>query len=167
MKKQLPFDFSVDKETNAIHVIREFAAPLSRVWSAWTEKELLDKWWAPKPWQARTKIMDFREGGFWLYAMVGPDGASQYCRNDYKSINHHNAFSARDAFCNETGVVDTSFPQGDWTIRFKPKAETTLVEIVIRYDQPSGLEKILEMGMKEGFTAGLENLDSLLAEPSH
>ena len=46
-----------------ITVEREFEASVEDVWRAWTEKELLDQWWAPKPYKARTKTIDFREGG--------------------------------------------------------------------------------------------------------
>ena len=62
MKRALLFDFSVDKEKNTINVKREFAAELSMVWAAWTEPELLDLWWAPRPYYTKTKSMDFREG---------------------------------------------------------------------------------------------------------
>jgi uncharacterized protein YndB with AHSA1/START domain len=72
MNSNLQFDFLVDKESNTITVKREFAANRQLVWSAYTESELLDQWFAPKPWKARTKTMDFREGGHWLYAMVSP-----------------------------------------------------------------------------------------------
>ena len=74
MKTSLVMNFSVDKENNRVNVEREFAAPVGKVWAAWTQQELLDQWWAPRPWKARTKSMDFREGGTWLYAMVGPRG---------------------------------------------------------------------------------------------
>ncbi|MDZ7624970.1 MAG: SRPBCC domain-containing protein [Ignavibacteriaceae bacterium] len=60
-------DFIVDKQNNKVKVTREFAAPLSKVWAAWTQSELLDQWWAPKPWKAKTKEMEFKEGGHWLY----------------------------------------------------------------------------------------------------
>jgi uncharacterized protein YndB with AHSA1/START domain len=68
MKSALLFDFTVNKESKTIVVNREFAAPLSLVWDAWTKAELLDKWWAPKPYRTETKSLDFREGGMWLYA---------------------------------------------------------------------------------------------------
>jgi uncharacterized protein YndB with AHSA1/START domain len=55
--------FSVDKEHKRITVEKEFAAPKSEVWAAWTQSNLLDKWWAPKPWKSETKNMDFKEGG--------------------------------------------------------------------------------------------------------
>ena len=53
-----------------LQVVEEFDVPVAAVWEAWTTPELLDQWWAPKPWKAETKSMDFREGepGFtaWL-----------------------------------------------------------------------------------------------------
>jgi uncharacterized protein YndB with AHSA1/START domain len=60
MKSDLFMEFTVDKANSKVSVKREFAAPLQDVWAAWTESELLDQWWAPKPWKAKTKIMDFR-----------------------------------------------------------------------------------------------------------
>ncbi|HYG14458.1 MAG TPA: SRPBCC domain-containing protein, partial [Bacteroidia bacterium] len=74
MKNNLLMDFNVDKANRKIKVTREFAAPLSQVWEAWTNSQVLDQWWAPKPWKAKTKTMNFTEGGYWLYAMVGPEG---------------------------------------------------------------------------------------------
>ncbi|HEY3372854.1 MAG TPA: SRPBCC domain-containing protein [Prolixibacteraceae bacterium] len=162
-KTSLLMDFSVDRENKKISVKREFAAPLSKVWAAWTESELLDQWWAPKPWRAQTKYMDFRVGGYWIYAMVGPDGTTQWSRADFKSINPLKSFSGLDAFCNENGIIDNSFPRSLWNNEFSETSDTTLVSIVITYDQVYDLEKYLDMGFKEGFTAALENLDELLS----
>ena len=60
MNSNLLFDFIVDKETQTVNVKREFNAGLALVWDAWTKPELLDQWWAPKPYQNKTKSMDFR-----------------------------------------------------------------------------------------------------------
>lgn len=162
MNSKLQFDFSVDRESKIITVKREFAAPLEKVWSAWTESELLDRWWAPKPYQAKTKSMDFREGGFWLYAMVGPDSTAHWCRVDYKSIDALKSYSALDAFCDENGTITEDFPRSFWTNSFSQLSQSTIVTIVIKFKELADLEKIIEMGFKEGFTAGLENLDALL-----
>lgn len=51
MKNDLLFDFTVSKENKTIHIKREFNANLELVWQAWTTAELLDQWWAPKPYQ--------------------------------------------------------------------------------------------------------------------
>ena len=55
MTTNLAFDFSIDRENKTIKVKREFAAELPLVWDAYTKSEILDQWWAPKPWKARTK----------------------------------------------------------------------------------------------------------------
>ena len=66
-------EFIKDVTNKKVTVIRHFDAPVDHVWRAWTEVDLLDQWWAPKPWKAETKTMDFRSGGSWLYAMIGPE----------------------------------------------------------------------------------------------
>ena len=162
MKSSLLINFSVEKENKKIKVKREFAAPISKVWAAWTESQLLDQWWAPKPWEAKTKTMDFKEGGYWLYAMVGPDGTEHWARADFKSIIRGSSYSVRDAFCDVHGNINHTLPSPVWIVRFSETLNSTMVSIEIEFNDPSDLEKIIEMGFKEGFTAALENLDHLL-----
>src|SRR5258706_7832581 len=114
MNSNLLFDFSVSKENKIINVKREFDANIDLVWDAWTKPELLDQWWAPKPWKATTVSMDFRNGGKWLYYMQGPDGSRHYCRADYKSISVNKSFEGLDAFCDEDGNVNHDFPRMNW-----------------------------------------------------
>ena len=153
-----------DLANKKLIVVREFDAPLDQVWRAWTESALLDQWWAPKPWKAQTKTMDFKEGGFWLYQMVGPDGTGSWCRADFKKVDAPDSFSAVDNFCDESGKVDTNFPAMYWTNVFSKTADGTTVKVEISFDTEAGLEKILELGFEEGFTAALGNLDELLAK---
>jgi len=162
MNTNLLFDFTVNKETNTIHVKREFAANLHFVWDAWTKPELLDLWWAPKPYRTVTKSMDFREGGYWHYRMIGPDNDCHWCRADYEHIDKHVVFSGLDAFCDEAGTVNTDFPRSHWTNRFSENEDVTTVNIVIAYQSLADLEKIVELGFKEGFTMALQNLDQYI-----
>jgi uncharacterized protein YndB with AHSA1/START domain len=157
-------NFVVEKNNKKIRVEREFAAPLARVWAAWTEKEILDRWWAPKPWKAETKVMDFKVGGHWLYAMVGPDGTEHWCRADYKSIIPLKSYTGLDAFCDNNGNINQEFPRSEWTNEFKENGKSTIVYVEIKYQNLADLEKIIEMGMKEGFTAALENLDEIFSK---
>ena len=163
MKKALLMDFVVDKENSKVNVRREFAASNDLVWRAWTEAELLDQWWAPKPWRTETKTMDFQPGGYWLYAMIGPDGTTHWCREDYKSVLDQKNFSATDGFCDEHGKINPKFPLATWQVGFKGNGETTFVDVEIQYEKLEDLEVYIKMGFKEGFTAGLENLDELLS----
>ena len=160
--KNLLFDFTVNKETKTIHVKREFDADLETVWKAWTTAELLDLWWAPKPWKAETRSMDFREGGVWFYAMVSPEGEKHWCRTEYITIKKQQSFTSKDAFCDEQGNINTAFPQNKWSNQFAEKEEATQVDITLSFDSLADLEKIIEMGFKEGFTMGMQNLDELL-----
>ncbi len=162
MNSNLLFDFSVNKENKTIHVKREFAAGLELVWKAWTTAELLDQWWAPKPFRNQTKAMDFRKGGFWLYAMISPENETHWCRLDYQEIDTLKSFSGLDAFCDEQGVIVPNFPRMEWNNVFNEESSNTFVNISIYFDKLEDLEKIIEMGFKEGFTMGMENLDELL-----
>src|SRR6478672_8079798 len=164
MKSSLLMNFTVDKANNKITVEREFSAPVANVWAAWTQPELLDLWWAPKPWKTNTKSMDFREGGRWLYYMEGPDGSRHYCKVDYTSIVPNKSFSAADAFCDENGNVNLDFPSMQWKNLFLPSGDGTRVEIEISFKNEVDLHKIVEMGFKQGFAAAHNNLDELLAQ---
>lgn len=159
MNSHLQFDFIVNKENNTVNVIREFAANLELVWEAWTNPEILDQWWAPKPYRTVTKSMDFREGGMWLYAMISPENVTHWCKNDYHKIVPQSMFSGLDAFCDENGTINTEMPRTVWTNVFTENENTTLVTITAKYEQLSDLEKVIEMGFQQGFTMALENLD--------
>ncbi|MNE13311.1 hypothetical protein D3C80_1061420 [compost metagenome] len=156
------FDFFVNKENKTITVKREFAAALPLVWDAYTKSEILDQWWAPKPWKARTKTMDFREGGHWLYAMVGPEGQEHWSRADYKNIQFQKKFTGFDAFADADGKLNKDLPQSKWEVTFTDKGQTTLVEFHISFDDLAQLEATIQMGFKEGLTMAMEGLDALL-----
>lgn len=164
MKSNLVMNFSVDKEHNRVNVEREFAAPVGKVWAAWTQSELLDQWWAPRPWKARTKSMDFREGGTWLYAMVGPEGEEHWSKADYLKIDPQKSFSAIDAFCDSEGNLSPDFARSTWTNAFTEADGKTTVSVSIQYDKYEDIQQIMEMGFQEGFTMALGNLDELLEQ---
>lgn len=163
MKTNLQFDFSVDKENNTITVVREFAAPLEKVWAAWTTADMLNKWWAPKPYVCETKNLDFKPGGYWLYSMKGPGGDVHWSRADYKSVEPMNSYSQVNTFCDENGVINESIGSSQWTHTFTANGDHTIVNIHIKYNDLSTLERMLEMGFQGGFTMGLANLDKVLA----
>ena len=151
-----------DVANRKLHITRGFSAPVEKVWKAWTESSLLDKWWAPKPWRAETKILNFKEGGLWLYSMVGPNGERSYCRVDFKTIVPQQSFTNAVAFCDEDGNIDTSFPNMYWLVEFSGTDTDTNVEVTITFDKDADMEKIITMGFEAGFTMALGNLDELL-----
>ncbi len=162
MKHNLALDFSVDKDNRTITVKREFAAEKSLVWDAYTKSEILDLWWGPKPWNARTKSMDFRDGGTWLYAMVGPDGQEHWSIVNYTKIRPEDSFAGLDAFADSNGKVNEDMPRSKWEVSFEDKGDLTEVTIHISYDDLAQLEETIKMGFKEGLSMGMEQLDELL-----
>lgn len=155
-------NFTADK--NKLTVTRTFDAPLALVWSAWTEAELLDQWWAPKPWQSKTKSMAFKAGGTRLYAMVGPEGEEHWGITTYTGIQHPTSFSGEDAFCDSDGLVNDEFPVATFINHFVANENQTTVTIETAYASEEQLRQIIEMGMKEGLSLAFEHLDDLLNE---
>jgi len=164
MNANLSFDFIVNKENNSITVKREFAADVALVWDAYTKPEILDQWWAPKPWKAKTKRMDFRNGGHWLYAMVGPNGEEHWAIANYTNIEPQKKFTGLDAFSDSEGNVNKDMPQSTWNASFTAQGDHTLVELLITYEDLEQLEATIKMGFKEGLGMAMENLDALLPD---
>lgn len=154
--------FTQDSTTKTLTVERVFDAPRSKVWQAYTTSEILDTWWAPRPWMAVTKKFDFRVGGQWLYYMAGP-GEKQYCSFVYESIEPENGYSGRDMFCDESGNKNESHPSMHWNTKFLDNGNGTTVITTISYDTLADMKAIMAMGLQEGFSMAMENLDEVLA----
>ena len=157
------FNFIVKKEDKSITVERSFNAPLAAVWSAWTEADILCKWWAPRPWECIIQSLDFRVGGSWRYYMQGPEGDRHYCRFDYTAVKPKSSFSGFDGFCDEHGTPIDAMPRMNWENNFNAQDGSTVVRVQIGFNSEEDLEKITAMGFKEGFTQGLDQLEELLA----
>ncbi len=162
MKNTLLFDFTVDKTTRTVFITREFAADLSLVWDAFTKQDILDQWWAPKPWKSKTKFMDFKVGGRRFYAMIGPEGQERWSIQKYISISPKTNFKMVNAFADKD--ENPELPGSDWDLNFSERDGRTLVSITIYNESLARLEKMIEMGFKEGFTMTLNYLENYLSE---
>ena len=154
--------FLVDKETRTVIITREFEAPQALVWRTWTEAELLDRWWAPSPFKSVTKAMNFVEGGRRFYAMVTPEGAENWALQRYTSINPKTDFSFYNTFADED--ENPVLPGSEWTMTFSEEHGITTVHISIYNESLERMEKMIEMGFKEGFTATLIQLEQLIKQ---
>ena len=161
MKNNLPLELTVDKASKTVFVTKEFAAELSLVWDAFTKQEILDQWWAPKPCLSKTKYMDFKVGGRRFYAMVSPEGQENWQLQKYTSISPKTNFKYFSAFADKD--ENPSLPGSDWDLSFSEENGITKVSIVIKNDSLERMEKMIEMGFKEGFAMTLNYLEELLA----
>ena len=164
MSMALFFDFTVDKANNTINIKREFAGNRAILWDCYTKSEILDQWWMPHPWKSRTKSMDFREGGRWHYAAVGPNGEEHWSITTYVKIEPQKMFIANDAFGDANGNINPAMPQSKWTMNFSDMGKNTLVHGVMQFPDLAQLEQTIAMGFKEGLTMAMENLDAMLAK---
>jgi uncharacterized protein YndB with AHSA1/START domain len=160
----LLFDFTVDKSAKTVFVNREFAAELSLVWDAFTKQEILDQWWAPKPWASKTKIMNFEVGGRRFYAMVSPEGQEHWSIQQYTSITPKTNFKYLNAFAD--AAENPELPGSDWDLNFSEQDGKTKVSITIYNESLERMEKQIEMGFQGGFTMTLDYLEKLLASLS-
>lgn len=154
--------YTVSLETNQLIAERSFAAPRSKVWQYYTTAELLDLWWGPAPYKAVTKSFDFREGGHWHYVMQGPEGDAHYCINNYKTITPEESFTAFDGFADKDWNVDRSLPGSDWEVTFIENGDMTDMRMVLTCASKEELTTLIEMGMREGYNQGLDQLEALL-----
>jgi uncharacterized protein YndB with AHSA1/START domain len=156
----LLFDFTVDKSKKTVLINREFDAELSLVWDAFTKKEILDQWWAPKPYASKTKVMDFKVGGKRFFAMVSPEGQERWLIQKYTSISPKTNFKLFNAFADKD--ENPELPGSDWDHSFSEKNGKTIVNISIYNESLARMER-METGFREGFTTCLNQLDELLS----
>jgi uncharacterized protein YndB with AHSA1/START domain len=157
-------EFIVNKETKTVSITKEFAAEIGLVWDAYTKAELLDQWWAPKPFASRTKILDFEVGGRRFYAMVGPDGGERWAVQRYTSITPKTNFKFFNAFADAD--ENLQLPGSDWNFDFTDQGDTTNVSVSIYNESLERMEMILASGFTEGVKAQLASLEELLNELS-
>ena len=161
MKNNLLFDFTVNTSTKTVVVIKEFAAELTVVWDAFTKQEILDQWWAPKPYESKTKVMEFKVGGRRFYAMVSPDGQEKWSLQKYISISPKTNFKMYNSFADKNEKPE--LPGSEWNLNFSEHNGITKVNIIIKNESLDRMEKMIEMGFQAGFTTTLNYLETLLA----
>lgn len=156
--------YTISEDKRTLISERSFTAPLEKVWGAWTDNAILEKWWAPAPWQARTKSFSFTEGGAWHYFMAGPEGEKSWCLNKYLIIVPLASFSAIDCFCDEDGTINPDLPSSHSDVQFDQEGAVTKIIVTTTCSSEKDLHTVIEMDMKEGFNQGLDQLEELLKD---
>jgi uncharacterized protein YndB with AHSA1/START domain len=154
--------FTKHEDKKQLHIQREFDASVNLVWRTWTEPELLDQWWAPKPWQSETHHMEFKEGGHRFYSMNGHEGEKHFCRTNYTAINKPEKFEGEDVFCDDKGNVNQELPGSGMLANFIENGGKTTVIVISTFASVEAMEELIKMGVQEGFAMAHNNLDELL-----
>ena len=145
---------------NELFIAREFNAPREIVWKAWSDPEIIKKWWGPKTFSAPFIKNDFKIGGKYLYFMLGPDVKEYWSTGTYKKIVPMSKIIVTDSFADENGKVVPSsyygmknFPlESQVTFTFEEvegsKTKMTLRYVGVPKGQPTELAK---QGWNESF----------------
>ena len=138
---------------------RAFAAPRPLVWRAWTEPDMIARWWGPG---ATTEIrqMDVRPGGAWHYCMRSDEWGEAWGRMVYQEVVAPERLVYRDAFSNEQG--DMIPPESLSTLLFLERDGGTLLQGRTVYSSAEDLQKVIDMGVEQGMNMTLDQLEELL-----
>jgi uncharacterized protein YndB with AHSA1/START domain len=156
---------NVDKnaEARTLTITSEFQAPIARVWKIWSDPRQLERWWGPPTYPATFVDHDFTVGGSVSYFMTGPEGDKHHGWWTITAIDEPNSLEIEDGFSKETGEKD-DLPSMSMRITLREEsAGVTTMEIRTSYPDDEAMKMMIEMGMAEGMSAALGQVDALLA----
>lgn len=160
-----------DLANKTLIIERVFDAPNEKLWRAYSEKELFEKWWGPEGWKTTVKEFNFTPGGRNHYGMKCLDerqtdwyGQTSWGLMRYDTISAPNSFSYKDYFADEDGNPTEGMPVLVNTVEFvEVDGKTKLVSRVVG-ETAEDIEKVVAMGMVEGYTSTTDRLQQLLTE---
>lgn len=156
-------DIQSDPENLTIVVTADLAAPVERVWNAYTNPRQLERFWGPPGWPATFEQFDFTVGGRALYSMTGPRGETSSGAWEFIEIEPRTSFVVIDAFVDDAGVpLDGG--QSRMSFTFEPSAEGTRMTSTAHFATHESLEQAVEMGMIEGTRLAMSQLDAVLQD---
>ncbi|MCU1328271.1 MAG: hypothetical protein JWN34_3641 [Bryobacterales bacterium] len=153
-----------DPEALTMTVVAQFAAPVNRVWAAYADARQLERFWGPPTWPAKFVRHDFVVGGRSEYYMTGPDGGQSAGFFEFLSIDEPRSFKVRDGFLGPDGQQAESMPVMTMVFNFEPHDGGTRMVTTTTFPSLEALEQLLGMGMEEGLTAAMGQIDAVLAD---
>lgn len=158
-----------DLENNSLVIERRFNAPKHKIWQAYADQQLFEKWWGPEGWETTTKEFDFKVGGRIHYGMKCVDqrqsdwyGKTSWGLMEIQSIDEGTSFSVKDFFSNEDGTVDETLPAQRFTVELTEENGQTVLTSRSYVNSAEELEQLIQMGMIQGFESQLDKLEAML-----
>ena len=155
-------DVTTDPEALTMTLTAEFAAPVERVWNAFTTPQQLERFWGPPGWPARFIAFDLSVGGHAQYRMTSPQGETSAGRWEFLAIDAPYRFEVLDGFANDDGDVLEGMPTMRMTFAFEATEAGTRMTNVTYFATLDALEQIISFGAVEGSTAAMNQLDRVL-----
>ncbi len=158
---------AVTKDPNALTMTltAEFDASPERVWQLWADPRQLERWWGPPTYPSTFTAHDLRPGGRVAYHMTGPTGDQPHGYWDVLETDPPRSLVFRDGFANEDGIPNADQPTTEARVSIQPIGEgRTRMSIESLFPSAEALEQMLAMGMEEGLTQAVGQIDAILAE---
>ena len=157
-------DVSQDLDNCALTMTAEFAAPVERVWSVYANRSSLEKVWGPPGYPATFVKHDFEPGGMSHYFMTSPEGEKYYGWWRIVSVDPHREFVFEDGFSvDDTFANSPDMPVSRSSYVFETIDTGTRAVFTTTYASREALQHVLDMGVIEGASAAIGQIDELLA----
>lgn len=156
-------DVQHDLDNLTLTITAEFAAPVERVWQVYADPRQLERIWGPPTYPATVVDHDLTPGGRVNYFMTGPEGDKHAGWWEITTVDapHHLAFDDGFADPDFTPLPDLPVSHNDYT--FEEVDGRTRALFVSSYATAEALQQVLDMGIVEGATSALNQIDDLLA----
>ena len=143
----------------------EFEASPQRVWQLWADPRQLERWWGPPTYPATVDSHDLQVGGRVQYHMTGPEGDQPRGYWDITEADPPHSLAFRDGFANEDGTPNTDLPITTGRVTIEEIGDgRTRMSIDSVFPSTEAMEQLMAMGMEEGFTLAIGQIDAILAE---
>jgi uncharacterized protein YndB with AHSA1/START domain len=156
-------DTSSDLDTLTLTIVAEFAAPPERVWQLWADPRQLERWWGPPTWPATFTAHDVTVGGGSRYHMTGPDGSVAGGWWRFTALDEPRSLEFDDGFSGEEGEPAEGMPVTRARVDLEPLGTGTRMTVRSRYASREQMQQVLDMGVVEGMTSAMGQVDDLLA----
>ncbi len=154
-----------DLETLTMTLEAEFDASTDRVWQLWADPRQLERWWGPPTYPATFTKHDLSPGGHVAYHMTGPDGDEFHGYWEVLETDPPRALAFRDGFANADGAPNDELPRNEGRVTIEEiGGGRTRMSIHSVFPSTEAMEQILAMGMEQGLTEAVGQIDAILAE---
>jgi uncharacterized protein YndB with AHSA1/START domain len=138
-----------------ILITREFDAPRELVWRAYTEPELVRRWWHANRGEMTVCDIDLRVGGGWRYVMVTPDGVEVAFHGEYREVVPHDRIVSTEVY---EAVPDAEAVD---TIEFTEAGGRTTITLLVQHQRKEHRDMHVESGMEDGLQDALDLLEQV------
>jgi len=165
-------DVKVTKDLENKKLVIEHLAngPLEKVWRAYSEKDMFEKWWGPEGWETTAKEFSLIPGGRVHYGMKCVDenqgewfGQISWGLMEVEAVEPQKRFTYKDFFSDENGTPNRNMPIMTVTNEFSEEDGKTKIVSTCLADSAEQIEELVKMGMVEGFSSQLNKLDALIS----